>query len=220
MLQLASRSRKLPRQWRPLALPRLILLLHRAWLVRSHCMGRLSLPYKPRRYSCRYRRSLVVTRYPPQWANEPDLLLASPDEPGGTTGNGFVGAWVPRGLPGSAGPPLAGVEHVKGIFAPRGKIGSGPDNVVSLAPLGSWTATAFVAAIGETKFPGTASAMDVRVCLHACVPACMHGNTCAYAHSVHAAKRAGVLACMPMSTGDCSFGTQRTVWPRGLRTAA
>ena len=43
---------------------------------------------------------------PESWVAEAaagDLLPGSPDLPGGTVANGYVGAWVPRGLPGSAG---------------------------------------------------------------------------------------------------------------------
>eukprot|EP01046_Picozoa_sp_COSAG06_P014421 COSAG06_NODE_895_length_11669_cov_5.131384_10_plen_126_part_00 len=40
------------------------------------------------------------------------ILVAPPDMPGATVQNGYVGAWVPRSLPGTAGPPWAGFEHV------------------------------------------------------------------------------------------------------------
>ena len=40
------------------------------------------------------------------------LVPATSDEPGGTIANGYVGAWAPRGLPGSAGAATTGVEHV------------------------------------------------------------------------------------------------------------
>ena len=58
---------------------------------------------------------------PQSWVAEAaaaSLLPASPDQPGGQISNGYVGAWVPRGLAGSAGSPVCGVEHVKGVFAP------------------------------------------------------------------------------------------------------
>ena len=42
------------------------------------------------------------------------LLPGSPDVPGGVISNGYVGAFVPRMVPGSAGSPVCGVEHVKG----------------------------------------------------------------------------------------------------------
>eukprot|EP01046_Picozoa_sp_COSAG06_P058015 COSAG06_NODE_11508_length_1500_cov_1.803712_1_plen_415_part_01 len=90
------------------------------------------------------------------------------DEPGATISNGYVGAFVPRGVPGSAGPPYVGIEHVKGVFAAGGLLshtydsGSGPNRLVSLAPLASWTATAFVAELGGAPAVSTASALDWR----------------------------------------------------------
>ena len=136
------------------------------------------------------------------------LLVGDPDEPGAVVSNGYVGAFVPRGLPGSAGPPYvdnpaspgrlggalvqpspviigcgggmalvgaalaeadvrthtllrcrcwarrySGVEHVKGVFAARDPLppsqGRSPGRVVSLAPLASWTGTAYVAALSH-----------------------------------------------------------------------
>jgi hypothetical protein len=94
------------------------------------------------------------------------LLVASPDEPGATISNGYVGAWVPRGLPGSAGAAVCGVEHVKGVFVPSAThpfpspLGN-PDYQVHLAALASWTATAFVASIGAATLPATTSASDL-----------------------------------------------------------
>eukprot|EP00937_MAST-01D_sp_MAST-1D-sp2_P001773 g1773.t1 len=57
---------------------------------------------------------------PAEWhtdAASADLLPAAPREPGATISNGYVGAWLPLSLPGSAGPPVIGVEHVHGVFA-------------------------------------------------------------------------------------------------------
>lgn len=91
------------------------------------------------------------------------LLPAAPDNPGGAISNGYIGAWVPRGLPGSAGSPVCGVEHVKGVFAPVSGALFGYDDEskkVQLASLASWTATAYLASIGSAKLPATASAMD------------------------------------------------------------
>ena len=107
---------------------------------------------------------------PPSWAADVaagSLLPAAPDNPGGTISNGYVGAWVPRGLPGSAGSPVCGAEHVKGVFAPASSsngalYGYSNATKVQLAALGSWTATAFLASIGTAKLPATASAMDFR----------------------------------------------------------
>eukprot|EP01052_Picozoa_sp_SAG31_P048497 SAG31_NODE_10174_length_1175_cov_1.132900_1_plen_344_part_00 len=105
---------------------------------------------------------------PASWGADIDagsLLPAAPDYPGGTLSNGYVGAWVPRGLPGSAGSPVCGVEHVKGVFAPASGSLFGYDNTsrkVQLAALASWTATSFLARIGPAKLPATASAMDFR----------------------------------------------------------
>ena len=110
---------------------------------------------------------------PTSWAAEiasGDLLPAAPDNPGGTIANGYLGAWVPRGLPGSAGAAVCGVEHVKGVFSPqttprRLSPDSGAKNEsynVILTPLASWTATSFLASIGSAKLPATASAMDFR----------------------------------------------------------
>ena len=107
---------------------------------------------------------------PPSWAADVaagSLLPAAPDNPGGTISNGYVGAWVPRGLPGSAGSPVCGAEHVKGVFAPASSsngalYGYSNATKVQLAALGSWTATAFLASIGAAKLPATASAMDFR----------------------------------------------------------
>ena len=60
------------------------------------------------------------TEMPPEWpAAEAagDMLIAAPREPGASISNGYVGAWLPISLPGSAGPPMAGIEHVHGVFA-------------------------------------------------------------------------------------------------------
>eukprot|EP01046_Picozoa_sp_COSAG06_P015202 COSAG06_NODE_966_length_11290_cov_4.010097_10_plen_364_part_00 len=110
---------------------------------------------------------------PTSWAAEiasGDLLPAAPDNPGGAIANGYLGAWVPRGLPGSAGAAVCGVEHVKGVFSPQStprrlSPDSGAKNEsynVILTPLASWTATSFLASIGAAKLPATASAMDFR----------------------------------------------------------
>jgi len=110
---------------------------------------------------------------PPSWAEEiasADRSLAgAADEPGATIGNGYVGAFVPRGVPGSAGPPYVGVEHVKGVFAAGGLLSQGhssgtlgPNRQVSLALLASWTATAFVAELGGKPAVSTASTLDWR----------------------------------------------------------
>ena len=53
-----------------------------------------------------------------------------------------------------------GVEHVKGVFTPIGTLPGGNNSQVSLAPLASWTATSFLAAIDDTPLPATTSAMD------------------------------------------------------------
>ena len=45
-----------------------------------------------------------------------DLLLAAPGAAGAQIGNGYVGAFVPVSVPGSAGPVEFGVEHVAGVF--------------------------------------------------------------------------------------------------------
>ena len=105
---------------------------------------------------------------PPAWdadARSGNLLPAAPDNPGGAISNGYVGAWVPRSLPGSAGSPVCGVEHVKGVFSPASGSLFGYDNTskkVQLANLASWTATSYLASIGSAKLPATASAMDFR----------------------------------------------------------
>jgi hypothetical protein len=110
---------------------------------------------------------------PPSWAEEiasADRSLAgAADEPGATIGNGYVGAFVPRGVPGSAGPPYVGVEHVKGVFAAGAPLSQGhssgtlgPNRQVSLASLASWTATAFVAELGSKPAVSTASTLDWR----------------------------------------------------------
>ena len=74
---------------------------------------------------------------------------------------GELSSQVPRGLPGSAGAAVCGIEHVKGVFAAqttphRLSPDSGARNHsyhVMLAPLGSWTATSFLASIGPAKLP-------------------------------------------------------------------
>jgi hypothetical protein len=110
---------------------------------------------------------------PDSWQPEisaSSLLPGSPDVPGGVISNGYVGAFVPRMVPGSAGSPVCGVEHVKGFFT----TGSTPQHLhpdsgaanssysVSLAPMASWTSTSFISSISTTKLPATASAMDFR----------------------------------------------------------
>lgn len=108
---------------------------------------------------------------PAAWALEvaaADRLVGSPDEPGPAVANGYVGAWVPRGLPGSAGPAYSGREFVQGVdngaaLLPHSNdSGAGPDHTVALAPLGSWTVTAFVAALDGAPAKATASALDLR----------------------------------------------------------
>ncbi|CAE8603635.1 unnamed protein product [Polarella glacialis] len=107
--------------------------------------------------------------FPEAWRSDiqvGSLLVASPDEAGGAVSNGYVAAAVPRLMPGTAGPPLSGVEHVKGVFQPKGPLVPGSANMnVGLAFLGSWTATAFIAQLGSqaaSKRPATTSAMDLR----------------------------------------------------------
>ena len=45
-----------------------------------------------------------------------DLLLAAPGAAGAQISNGYVGAFVPSSVPGSAGPVEFGVEHIAGVF--------------------------------------------------------------------------------------------------------
>jgi hypothetical protein len=109
-----------------------------------------------------------TNRYPKAWKAEVasgNLLVGGPDEPGASIGNGYVGAWVPRGMPGSAGAPVSGVEHVKGVFKPMRAVQAqgeeGLDQVMQLADLASWTSTAYVERIGTQSHPAVASAMDL-----------------------------------------------------------
>jgi hypothetical protein len=84
-----------------------------------------------------------------------------PDQPGAAISNGYVGAWVPRGLPGSAGPPVAAVELVKGVFQADDPIDKERSIFhVHLSHLPSWTITASVSKINGAAFPATASALD------------------------------------------------------------
>ena len=82
--------------------------------------------------------------------------------------NGYIGVALPRGMPGSAGPQYVGQEHIKGVFTSDTLLphsydsGAGPDHAVSLAPLASWTATAYVSAIGGAAAHATASALDLQ----------------------------------------------------------
>jgi hypothetical protein len=57
----------------------------------------------------------TAAQMPVAWENNQraDVLVGAPDVPGGWVSNGYVGAWAPRGLAGSAGSPACGVEHVK-----------------------------------------------------------------------------------------------------------
>ena len=81
---------------------------------------------------------------------------------------GMPGMGMPRGMPGSAGPAYAGGEFVKGVMNGKGPLkhsqdsGAGPTQAVGLVALGSWTATAYVAAVGGAPASATASALDLR----------------------------------------------------------
>ena len=75
---------------------------------------------------------------------------------------------MPRGVPGSAGPPYVGIEHIKGVYATAGLLAhtfddkKGPARATSLAPLASWTATAYVAELNGKPVKPTASALDLK----------------------------------------------------------
>jgi hypothetical protein len=140
---------------------------------------------------------------PPEWLSrisQGSLLVGSPDQPGGTIGNGYVGAWIPRGLPGSAGSPVAGVEHVKNVFRVTRPL-SGPgvqpgDNQVTLASLPSWVATAFVDSLNNMSFPATASAIDVGLAAHLVATSSQNGTSgyCVQTTFAHRSRPAVVVA--------------------------
>jgi hypothetical protein len=108
---------------------------------------------------------------PASWRAEAavaDRLIGSADEPGPAIANGYVGAWTPKGMPGSAGPAYVGREFVMGVMKGEsllphsGDSSAGPYRTVSLAPLASWTATAHVAAMDGNPVRPSASALDLR----------------------------------------------------------
>ena len=98
------------------------------------------------------------------WANSTlDVLYAGPTQAGAQIGNGYVGAFVPISVPGSAGPPARGIEHVAGVFSglPRAK---GQPQLVTRVKLSAYTATAYIDAIDGVGFKkiATQSGLDMR----------------------------------------------------------
>ena len=94
-----------------------------------------------------------------------EVLVAPPLEAGAQIGNGYVGAFVPKSVPGSAGAPVKGIEHVAGVFSGPHEHGTaGGTQRVTRASLRAYTATAYIGAIDGHLFDDivTQSALDLR----------------------------------------------------------